>query len=70
MYNDKKSICKVLLDKDKSVSVHTRNLQILVAEMFMVKNGELSSIMYKVLQIDYSNNYKLRKNRGFKLLQS
>ena len=66
MDNDKKSTCKVLLDKDKRVSVHKRNLQILVAEMFTVKNGESSSIMYKVFQIDYSNNYKLRKNRGFK----
>ena len=45
--------------------LHTRNLQILVTNVFMVKIGELPSMMYKVFQIDCSNNYKLRKNRGF-----
>ena len=39
VYNDKKSTFKELLDKDKGVSMHTRNLQILVTEMFKVKLG-------------------------------
>ena len=34
VYNDKKSTCKYLLVRDRSVSVHIRNLQILATEMF------------------------------------
>ena len=66
VYNDKKPTCKELLDKEKAVSTHTRNFQILVTEMFEVKIGELPSIMYKMFQIDDSNNYNFRKNRRFK----
>ena len=39
VYNDKKATFKELLDKDKAVSMHTRNLQILVTEIFKVKLG-------------------------------
>ena len=35
--NYKNFTFKDLLDKDKAVSIHTRNLQILVTEMFEVK---------------------------------
>ena len=66
VYNDKKPTCKELLDKEKAVSTHTRNFEILVTEMFEVKIGELPSITYKMFQIDDSNNYNFRKNRGFK----
>ena len=45
VYNDKKVTFKELLDKDKAVSMHTRNLQILVNEMFKVKIAESPSIM-------------------------
>ena len=37
VYNYKNFTFKELLDKDKAVSIHTRNLQILVTEMFEVK---------------------------------
>ena len=37
--NDKKATFKELLDKAKAVSIHTRNFQILVTEMFKVKLG-------------------------------
>ena len=66
VYNDKKATFKELLDKDKAVSIHTRNLQILVTEMFKVKIGELPSIVHEIFQINDSNNFNLRKNRGFK----
>ena len=39
VHNDKKATFKELLDKAKAVSIHTRNLQILVTEMFKVKLG-------------------------------
>ena len=67
LYDDKKATFKELLDNDKAVSIHTRNLQILVTEMFKVKIGESPSIMHEIFQIDDSNNFNLRKNRGFKL---
>ena len=68
VYNDKKKATfKELLDKDKAVSMHTRNLQILITEMFKLKKiGELPSIMHEIFQIEDSNNFNLRKNRGFK----
>ena len=65
--NDKKATFKELLDKGKAVSIHTRNLQILVTEMFKVKIGESPSIMHEIFPIDDSNIFNLRKNRGFKL---
>ena len=63
--NYKKATFKDLLDKDKTVSIRTRNLQTLVAAMFKVKIGESPSIMHEIFLIDNSNNYNVRKNRGF-----
>ena len=37
VYNDKKVTFKELLDKDKAISMHTRNLQMLISEMFRSK---------------------------------
>ena len=62
----KKATFKELLDKDKAVSIHTRNLEILVTEMFKVKIGESASKMHEIFQIDDSNNFNLRRNRRFK----
>ena len=61
VYNYKNFTFKELLDKDKAVSIHTRNLQILVTEMFEVK-----IIIQEIFQADDSNNFNLRKNRGFR----
>ena len=66
VHNDKKNRFEHLLDKNKTVSKHTRNLQILLTEMFKVKFGESSFIVYELFQLDKSNNYNFRKNRGFK----
>ena len=48
------------------MSLHTRNLQRLVTEMFNLKIGESPSITHEMFQIDESNNYNLRKNSRFK----
>ena len=48
VYNDKKATLKELLDKGKAVSIHTKNFQILVTEMFKVKIGESPSIMQRM----------------------
>ena len=39
IYNDKQSSFIELLEKDNSVSIHQRNLQVLAIEMFKVSNG-------------------------------
>ena len=62
----KKVTFKELLDKDKAVSIHTRNVQILVTEMFKINIGESPSIMHEIFHIDDCNNYNLWKNRRFK----
>ena len=38
IYSDKQSSFETLLEKDSSVSVHNRNLQILATEMYKIKN--------------------------------
>ena len=38
IYSDRQSSFETLLEKDGSVSVHSRNLQILVTEMYKIKN--------------------------------
>ena len=46
----KKSLSKELLDKSKAVSILTRNLQVLVTEMFKVKIGKSPSIMHEIFK--------------------
>ena len=56
VYNDKTSSFKDLLDKDKSVSIHTRNLQILATEMFKVHRNMSPPIvceMFNRREINY-----------------
>ena len=48
------------------MSIYTKNLQILVTEMFKVKIGESLSIMHEIFQKEYSNNCNLRINRRLK----
>ena len=38
-YNDKQSSFNELLEKDGSVSIHERNLQVLDSEMYKISNG-------------------------------
>ena len=49
IYNDKKSSFIELLEKDNSVSIHQRNLQVLAIEMFKVSNGLSPVLMNDIL---------------------
>ena len=50
VYNDHTSTFNMLLDKDKSVTVHVRNIQTLAIEVLMV-NGMSPKIMSNVFQL-------------------
>ena len=39
IYGDKTSSFEELLDQDKSISIHTKNMQMLATEMFKVYRG-------------------------------
>ena len=64
VYRDKKSTFDELLTKDNSVKVHIKNLQVVVTEMFRVKNKESPEIMNRVFPIA-EQNYNLRNNCNF-----
>ena len=45
VYNDNKSNLKELLEKDKSVTIHERNIQVLATEMYKIENSLSPEIM-------------------------
>ena len=48
-----------LLEKDNSVTIHQKNLQVLAKEIFELKNGLVSEIMEEVFEIQ-NPAYNLR----------
>ena len=63
VYNDSYSSFNDLLDKDKSVSIHMRNIQAVAIELFKVYKGVASDIFVK-----FSNlNRNAYMNLGFHL---
>ena len=55
VYNDKHASFEELLSKDKSTTIHVRNLQVLVTEMFKIKQGISPRIMSDVFQLRKCN---------------
>ena len=45
-----------LLDKDSSVSIHHKNIQMLATEMYKVKNGSSPEIMNEIFQLKEDNH--------------
>ena len=64
VYNDNTLSFLELLDKDCSVSIHHRNLQVLCIEIYKVKNNLSSEVLKEVFKI-VSSNYNLRKKTLF-----
>ena len=62
---DNESNFQELLQKDNSITIHQRNLQKLVIEMFKVSIGEAPEIMKTVFEIA-DNHYDLRNDTNFK----
>ena len=50
IYSDKQSSFEALLEKDGSVSIHNRNIQILATEMFKIKNDLSPEIMTELFE--------------------
>ena len=64
LYGGKSSSFEKLLEKYKSVTIHTRNLQILATEMFKVYRNISPPIFNEVFH-QRGNNYNLRINSDF-----
>ena len=64
--NDNQLAFEELLEKNDSVSIHIRNLQTLVIEMYKVMNGGSSEIMKEIFRIREENGYNLRHQNIFK----
>ena len=64
IYNDKQSSFNELLEKDGSVSIHERNLQVLATEMYKISNGLSTPLMKAIFPIN-RNPYNLRQNSQF-----
>ena len=65
IYNDKCSSFEELLVKDKSVSIHHKNIHALAIEIFKVYAETYPEIMLKVFQIKDRGHYFLRNQRDF-----
>ena len=55
------------MEKDSSVSIHTRNLRFLAVEMFKVVKGLAPTIINDLFPLKETNNYNLRHKLFFKL---
>ena len=67
IYNDKTSSFQDLLNKDDSVSIHNRNLQLLAIEMFKVKNGIAPEIESEIFKVKSEFKYNLRNIPQFNI---
>ena len=64
VYKDYNSSFSSLLEKDSSVSIHDRNLQILVTEVYKVKHNQSQNVLQRSLR-NTESNYNLRRNTLF-----
>ena len=65
VYNDKQSSFNKLLEKDGSVSIHMRNIQILATEMYKLVNNLSPPIMNRVFELNSDSHYNLRQISQF-----
>ena len=65
MYRDQKSSFEDLLGYDNSVSVHQKNLKILMVEMFITKHGFNPPFMTEMIFYPQTNQYNLRNDHDF-----
>ena len=66
---DKRSSLENLLEKDNSVSIHHKNLQTLIMEMFKVHTKISPEIMQDVFSVKGQGNYNFRNRTEFAVSQ-
>ena len=66
VYRDCNATFSVLLSKEKSVTIHQRNLQLLATEIFKTKNESNPEIMEEIFTFK-NLNYNLRNNASLKV---
>ena len=59
--NDKSSSFRELLERDKSVTIHERNIQVVLTEIFKVKSRVAPEIMTDILKFK-DHSYHLKNN--------
>ena len=67
-YQDHVSTFQELLNKDKAVSIHHRNLQALATEMFKIHRGLSPDILREII-VPKISLYNLRRNNTFERRQ-
>ena len=63
VYNDKSSSFWELLERNNTVTIHERNIQVLLTEIFKVKSGAAPEIITESLKFK-DHSYDLRNNNG------
>ena len=66
VYQDYVSSFTELLEKDKSTTIHNRNIQLLATELFKVKNGLSPAFTNEIFAENAQHYYDLRKKTEFK----
>ena len=67
-YQDNTSTLQELLNKNNSVSIHYRNLQVLATEMFKIHRG-LSPEILRETFVSKTSSYNLYRNDTFEIRQ-
>ena len=67
VYNDKWSSFEDLLRKDGSVSIHVKNIQVLMTEMYKVKNNLAPILLSEVFKLKPTSTYNLRTVGEFEI---
>ena len=68
IYQDSTSTFQEVLNKDNSVSIHHRNLQVLATEMFKIHRG-LSPEILRETFVSKTSSYNIRRNDTFEKRQ-
>ena len=69
VYNDEISPFEELLGRDKTETIHRRNMKILTAELLKIKNGFSNDIVAQLICKRNSAGYTLRSQTDFSLPQ-
>ena len=67
VYNDKQSSFEELLKKDGSVSIHIKNTQLLMIEMYKVKNNLAPVLLCEIFKVKTGSKYDFRTKQDFEI---